>query len=74
VRRLFDIARPGGILYLSWRVTTGEDWRDAHGRLYAAFDATEVARQLSQATLELDEEVVSASSLKTIHRLIAKKA
>jgi 2-polyprenyl-3-methyl-5-hydroxy-6-metoxy-1,4-benzoquinol methylase len=74
VRRLLDIARPGGILYLSWRVTAGEDWRDAHGRLYAAFDATEVADQLSQAILELDEEVVSASSLKTIHRLIAKKA
>ena len=73
VRRLFEIARPGGILYLSWRVTEGGDLRDTHGRLYAAFDATLVRHQLSKATFELDEEVVSASSGKTIHRLIARK-
>ena len=38
VRRLLDIVKPSGILYLSWRVTEGADQRDAQGRLYAAFD------------------------------------
>lgn len=73
VRRLFEIARPGGIFYLSSRVTKGGDLRDTHGRLYAAFDPTLVRHQLSKATFELDEDVVSASSGKTIHRLVARK-
>ena len=37
-RRLRDILKPGGILYLSWRVTEGISIQDAVGRLYAAFD------------------------------------
>ena len=43
------------------------------GRLYAAFDAALVRAELKTATLLLDEEVVSASSGKKIHRLVAKK-
>jgi len=73
VRRMLDIAKPGGILYLSWRVTAGADLRDGHGRLYAAFDAELVRSELSKTTMLLDEEVVSASSGKTIHRLVVKK-
>lgn len=73
VRRLLDIIRPGGVLYLSWRVTPAADLRDKHGRLYAAFDTALVREPLSAATLLLDEEMVSASSGKTIHRLVAKK-
>ena len=74
VRRMLDIARPGGIFYLSWRVTEGADQRDQHRRLYAAFDASLVSAELSAATLLLDEEVVSASSGKRIHRLVVRKA
>jgi SAM-dependent methyltransferase len=74
VKRLVAILRPGGILYLSWRVTKGEDQRDAHGRLYAAFDADRVRGALAAAAILLDEEVVSASSGKVIHRLIARKS
>ena len=73
VARMLDVLKPAGILYLSWRVTDGADLRDAHGRLYAAFDAALVRAELKNATLLLDEEVVSASSGKKIHRLIAKK-
>ena len=61
------------MLYLSWRVTDGADLRDAHGRLYAAFDAALVRAELSTATLLLDEEVISASSGKKVHRLVARK-
>ncbi|MFB9264873.1 class I SAM-dependent methyltransferase [Bradyrhizobium erythrophlei] len=73
VRRMLEIAKPGGILYLSWRVTDGTDARDAHGRLYAAFDAALVRAELTQAALLHDEEVVSASSGKVIHRIVARK-
>ena len=71
--RMLDILKPSGILYLSWRVTDDADQRDKHGRLYAAFDASLVLAQLAAATVLLDEEVVSASSGKRIHRLVAKK-
>ena len=73
VRRLLDIVKPDGILYLSWRVTDDADVRDAHGRLYAAFDASLVRAELSAATPVLDEEVVSASSGKKIHRIVVRK-
>jgi SAM-dependent methyltransferase len=73
VRRLLDIVKPGGIFYLSWRVTEDADQRDKHHRLYAAFDASVVRAELVAATLLLDEEVVSASSGKKIHRIVVKK-
>jgi SAM-dependent methyltransferase len=73
VRRMFEIVKPGGVFYLSWRVTDAADLRDGHGRLYAAFDASIVRDELKAATTLLDEEVVSASSGKKIHRLVVKK-
>ena len=73
VRRLLDIVKPSGILYLSWRVTENADHRDAQGRLYAAFDAALVLAELKTTTVLLDEEAVSASSGKKIHRLVVKK-
>ncbi len=73
VRRLLEIVRPNGVLYLSWRVTAGGDVRDSHGRLYTSFDAELVRAELANKTLLLDEEVVSASSGKRIHRLVVRK-
>ncbi len=74
VRRLLAILRPGGCLYLSWRVTTGADQRDAEGRLYAAFEPRLVTDALADAAaILLDAAATSASSGKTIHRLIARK-
>jgi SAM-dependent methyltransferase len=73
VARLTSIVRPGGILYLSWRVTRGSDQRDGHGRLYAAFDKALVTGALADASILLDEETISASSGKTIHRVVARK-
>jgi SAM-dependent methyltransferase len=73
VRRMLEITKPGGIVYLSWRITEGADLRDAHGRLYAAFDASLVHVELSTTTPLLDEEVISESSGKKIHRLVARK-
>jgi SAM-dependent methyltransferase len=73
VRRLVDILKPGGTVYLTWRVTRGTDQRDAHRRLYAAFDTQVVRDALAGTAILLDEEVVSASSGKTIHRIVARK-
>jgi SAM-dependent methyltransferase len=73
VRRLLDIVKPSGVLYLSWRVTDKADVRDAHGRLYAAFDPSLVRAELPAEMPFLDEEVVSASSGEKIHRLVVKK-
>ncbi|XIA66971.1 class I SAM-dependent methyltransferase [Bradyrhizobium sp. TZ2] len=73
VRRLLDVVKPSGILYLSWRVTDASDHRDTQGRLYAAFDPALVLAELKTNAVLLDEEVVSASSGKKIHRLVVKK-
>jgi len=73
VRRLVDILKPEGVLYLSWRVTKDADERDKNGRLYAAFDSALVRCELSGADGVLDEEIVSASSGKILHRIIATK-
>jgi SAM-dependent methyltransferase len=74
VRRLMSILAPAGTLYLSWRVTRGANLRDGHGRLYGAFDADIMRGALGGAEVLLDEEAVSASSGKAIHRLVARKA
>jgi SAM-dependent methyltransferase len=71
VRRLVAILKPGGILALSWRVEDA-DRRDAHGRLYSAFDRDLVVRELAGATLLLDEQIISPSSSRKIHRIVAR--
>jgi SAM-dependent methyltransferase len=73
IKRLVAILKTGGNLYLTWRVTKDADQRDGHGRLYAAFDACRVRASLAGTELLLDEEVTSASSGKTIHRIVARK-
>jgi SAM-dependent methyltransferase len=73
VRRLVAILEPEGILYLSWRVTEGDDRRDDHGRLYAAFDPALVFQGLGSADVLWDEQLDSRSSGKRIRRVIARK-
>ena len=73
VERLLAIIVPGGILYLSWRVTEGADRRDEHGRLYATFDPERVLRALKATQILLDEQVGSVSSGKLIRRIVARK-
>ena len=73
VRRLLDILKPGGVLYLSWRVTEGEDRRDEVGRLYGAFDPALVFEALAGADILLDEQSVSASSAKVVRRVVARR-
>ncbi len=74
VRRLCGLLAPGGTLYLSWRVGDGADRRDDAGRLYAAFATGAVRATLADLEVLLDEERVSASSKKVIHRIVARRA
>jgi trans-aconitate methyltransferase len=73
VRRLVSLLTPGGMLYLSWRVTEGDDRRDEHGRLYAAFDSALIQDALSDTEILFEEEVGSLSSGKLIHRIVARR-
>jgi SAM-dependent methyltransferase len=73
-RALMDLLRPGGVLYVSWRVTRNESIRDDNGRLYAAFDRDAVVAGLGpDVEIFLDREALSPKSGKTIHRLIVRK-
>jgi SAM-dependent methyltransferase len=72
VRRLIAILKPGGTLYLTWRLSKA-DTRDKYGRLYASFDARLVLDELKSTTLLLNEEIDSASSGKPIRRVVARK-
>jgi SAM-dependent methyltransferase len=74
VRSLLALLRPGGTLYLSWRVTQDASKRDPAGRLYAAFDKATVLAALAPGDAILhDEERVSVSSGKHVQRLIARR-
>ena len=57
-----ELLMPGGVLYLSWRVTEGEDVRDPKGRLYAAFDTSFITDAIDGLDIKLDKRIVSASS------------
>ena len=65
---------PGGALYLSWRVTDGADQRDGYGRLYSAFESALIREAIDGvAETLLDDEPISASSGKKIHRIVARR-
>jgi len=71
--RLLDILKPGGVLYLSWRVTESEHLRDKLGRLYSAFSAELVINSLGNAEILLNDKSVNKSSGKSVHRLVVTR-
>jgi SAM-dependent methyltransferase len=73
VDSLRRILRPNGVLYLSWRVTEGEDLRQPDGRLYSAFEPKLVMDALVDCAILLFEDVTSESSGRRICRMIASK-
>ena len=74
VRSLLALLRPGGTLYLSWRVADAASTRDAAGRLYAAFDKAVVTAQLAPGdTILHDEERTSVSSGRRVQRLVVAR-
>ena len=73
MRRLVELLAPGGTLYLSWRVTGGGDLRDDAGRLHASYDAGMVRSVPGDLDVLHDDERTSASSGRTVHRVIARR-
>lgn len=73
-RSLLALLRPGGTLYLSWRVTDDADKRDPAGRLYAAFDKRVVSSELAPGdAIVHDEDRISVSSGKRVQRLVVRR-
>ncbi len=73
VRRMLEILKPGGVLYLSWRTDAKTDWRDPRGRRYAGFDPQIVRDALAPHEILAENEVISASSGNPIHVIVARK-
>ena len=71
VSRMMNILEPGGVLYLSWRVTRGADRRDESGRLFTAFDSGLVRGALAAEAILFEEEIGRPSG-GDIHRLVAR--
>ena len=73
VRRMLDIVKPGGIFYLSWRVTEGQTVATPTAVSTPRSMRSLVRAELAGMTMLLNEQVVSASSGKKIHRLVVRK-
>ena len=74
IQNLKRILKNQGILYLSWRVTEGEDSRHEDGRLYSAFEPKFILDQFPKNSILHFEDKTSASSGKRVCRLIYKKS
>jgi len=75
VRALMALLRPGGTLYLSWRVTEDAPQRDAAGRLYAAFDKSLVTEALAPGDrVVFDHDGTSVASGKRLQCLVIRRA
>ena len=78
VTRVLDSLRrilsPNGILYLSWRVTEGEDGRHSDGRLYSAFSPETILDHFKKSEILHMEDKISASSGKRVFRLIYRNS
>jgi hypothetical protein len=72
LKNLKRIVKNDGVLYLSWRVTVGEDIRHEDGRLYSAFEPEFILDHFSKSSILHFEDVTSASSGKRVCRLICK--
>lgn len=73
VHRLLQLLRPGGILYLSWRVAD-TCRRDDRGRLYSAVEVTRVLDALDGAVIKFSEQYASTSSGASIQTIVAERA
>lgn len=73
IKNLKRILKPNGVMYLSWRVTEGEDIRHKDGRLYSAFDPEFIVSQLYPTGVLFFEDKISVSSQKRVCRLVWRK-
>jgi 2-polyprenyl-3-methyl-5-hydroxy-6-metoxy-1,4-benzoquinol methylase len=71
VRSMAALLKPGGVLFLNWRITRPADERDAQGRLYSAFESDVVREALASGTILLDAEDIRPSGM-AYHTMVAR--
>jgi len=74
IKNLKRMLKVGGVLYLSWRVTEGQDTRHTDGRLYSAFDPDLILNEFDKKDILHFEDRISASSGKRVCRLVYKRS
>lgn len=73
VTRMLEILKPGGVLYLSFRITADTDHREKDGRLFTAHVNEEVRSALAGRPILFDGTVPRAKG-GTIQRLVVRAA
>jgi SAM-dependent methyltransferase len=73
VNRMLEILKPGGTIYLSFRITENADRREKDGRLFTAYVGDHVRRALAGQKILFDATVPRAAG-GTIQRLLARIA
>jgi SAM-dependent methyltransferase len=68
---MLEILKPGGVIYLSFRITENADHREKDGRLFTAYVGDHVRRALAGHEILFDATVPRAAG-GTIQRLIAR--
>jgi SAM-dependent methyltransferase len=71
VARMLEILKPGGVIYLSFRITENADHREQDGRLFTAYVGDHVRRALAGHEILFDATVPRAAG-GTIQRFIAR--
>jgi SAM-dependent methyltransferase len=71
VARMIEILKPGGIIYMSFRITENADHREKDGRLFTANVGEQVRGALAGQTILLDETVERRPGV-MLQRLIAR--
>jgi len=73
VARMLEILKPGGVIYMSFRITEDADHREKDGRLFTAYVGDHVRRTLAGQTILFDETVERRPGV-VLQRLIARVA
>jgi SAM-dependent methyltransferase len=71
VARMLEILRPGGVIYLSFRITENADHREKDGRLFTAHVGEQVRGALAGQAILFDETVVRRPGV-MLQRLVAR--
>jgi len=73
VARMLEILKPGGVIYMSFRITENADHREKDGRLFTAYVGDHVRRALAEQAILFDGTVERRPGV--MHqRLIARVA
>ncbi len=71
VARMLEILKPGGVIYLSFRITKNADHREKDGRLFTASVGDHVRRALAGQAILFDGTVERRPGV-MLQRLIAR--